>query len=104
MIVKPVNSTSQAFRTTREGVVASLVGGSEEFPEDVGFIVGKTWEAVRFENAGISVEGTQALAMGQNFFKGLENLRNNFLKSSISSINNNFLYLFMCIFYIFYMY
>eukprot|EP00435_Cladocopium_sp_Y103_P069386 s147_g33.t1 len=78
VIVKPVNSTSKPFRTTKDGVISSLVGGYEEFPEeslektwrchDKGFVVGQYWDKIRFDNAGISVEGPQALAMGHCFF------------------------------------
>lgn len=69
VIVKPVNSTSKPFRTTKDGVISSLVGGYEEFPEDKGFVVGQFWDKIRFDNAGISVEGPQALAMGNCFFR-----------------------------------
>lgn len=69
VIVKPVNSTSRPFRTTKEGVISSLVGGNEEFPEDPGFVVHQNWDNIRFDNAGISVEGPQALAMGNYFFR-----------------------------------
>lgn len=69
VIVKPVNSTKKPFRTTKDGVISSLVGGYEEFPQDKGFVAGRHWDGIRFDNAGISVEGAQALAMGHCFFK-----------------------------------
>ena len=34
VIVKPVNSTKKPFRTTKDGVISSLVGGYEEFPQE----------------------------------------------------------------------
>eukprot|EP00441_Pelagodinium_beii_P016641 CAMPEP_0197668912 /NCGR_PEP_ID=MMETSP1338-20131121/70582_1 /TAXON_ID=43686 ORGANISM="Pelagodinium beii, Strain RCC1491" /NCGR_SAMPLE_ID=MMETSP1338 /ASSEMBLY_ACC=CAM_ASM_000754 /LENGTH=809 /DNA_ID=CAMNT_0043248377 /DNA_START=77 /DNA_END=2502 /DNA_ORIENTATION=- len=71
VLVKPVNSTTKPFRTTLDGIVSSLVGGYEEFPEDKGFTnTGpKVWDSIRFENVGISVEGEQAIAMGTNYFR-----------------------------------
>eukprot|EP00439_Symbiodinium_sp_Y106_P015939 s537_g2.t1 len=70
VLMKPVNTTSKPFRTTRAGVVSSFVGGNEEFPEDTGFAIGPVrWDAIRFDNVGFSVEGSQALAMGHYHFR-----------------------------------
>eukprot|EP00931_Biecheleriopsis_adriatica_P100419 TRINITY_DN75741_c0_g1_i1.p1 TRINITY_DN75741_c0_g1~~TRINITY_DN75741_c0_g1_i1.p1 ORF type:complete len:873 (-),score=171.09 TRINITY_DN75741_c0_g1_i1:38-2656(-) len=70
VLVKPTISTTKPFRTTKAGVVSSLVGGDEEFPEDTGFAVGPArWDSIRFLNAGITIEGRQALAMGNYYFR-----------------------------------
>mmetsp|Transcript_16294 Transcript_16294/g.35685 ORF Transcript_16294/g.35685 Transcript_16294/m.35685 type:complete len:786 (+) Transcript_16294:71-2428(+) len=55
------------FRISAAGAVSYLIGGNAEFPEDDGFAL-RNWKSVRFENAGISQSGGEALAMGHYFF------------------------------------
>ncbi|CAE8618641.1 unnamed protein product, partial [Polarella glacialis] len=69
VLFKPSQSTSKPFRTSREGVISHLAGGYGEFPEDQGFAVSSKWNRIRYENAGIEIEGLQALAMGNSFFR-----------------------------------
>merc|ERR1711874_847148 len=44
-----------------------FVGANTDYPEDKGFAL-KPWTGVRFENNGVLLEGTTALAQGNYFF------------------------------------
>jgi len=67
VLFKPTMAAEQPFRTTRQGALSYFAAGDPEFPEDHGFAI-KPWIAVRFENAGIKVNGDMALAMGHYYF------------------------------------
>mmetsp|Transcript_92468 Transcript_92468/g.205390 ORF Transcript_92468/g.205390 Transcript_92468/m.205390 type:complete len:909 (-) Transcript_92468:34-2760(-) len=68
LLFRSDDPTPKPFRASKEGVVSFLVGGDEEFPEDVGFLR-RGLRRVRFENVGISLVGGQAMAMGSCFLE-----------------------------------
>lgn len=71
VLFKPTRASLEQFRTTPEGAVAYFIGSSKDFPEDTGFAL-QPWTGVRFENAGIILNGNQALSMGNYFFTDLD--------------------------------
>ena len=71
VLFKPTKASDIKFRTTKEGALSYFVGHNKKFPEDKGFAL-KPWTNVRFENAGIYINGNVALAMGKYFFTPLK--------------------------------
>jgi hypothetical protein len=67
VLFKPTLAVDIQFRPTFEGALSYFVAGNNEYPEDKGFAI-KGWTNVRFENEGIILDGTSAIAMGNYFF------------------------------------
>lgn len=67
VLFKPTLASEPQFRNNRESALSYFVGANENFQEDHGFAI-KPWTSVRFENAGISLHGDFAVAMGNYFF------------------------------------
>merc|ERR1712061_820071 len=60
-------AAAKPFRLDTPAALSYFVSGNTAFPEDKGFAL-KPWTAVRFENNGVLLEGTTALAMGNYYF------------------------------------
>ncbi|MBV7339824.1 hypothetical protein KFU94_68765 [Chloroflexi bacterium TSY] len=65
VLFKPTKAASEQFRLTREAAISYFVTGA--VAEDKGFAM-QPWSAVRFENAGIILNGESAIAMGNYYF------------------------------------
>ena len=65
VLFKPTKASAVKFRSTKEEALSYFVKGS--VPEDHGFVL-QPWSNVRFENAGIVIDGDSALAMGVYYF------------------------------------
>ncbi len=64
VLFKPTLTVApQTFRLTPEGALAYFIGHDEAFPNDAGFAL-KGWREVDIENAGILINGSMALSMG----------------------------------------
>ena len=57
----------EQFRPTFDEALSYFVASNNACPEDKGFAI-KGWTNVRFENAGVILRETTALAMGNYFF------------------------------------
>ena len=64
---KPTLASVQQFRLTKDAALSYFIGGNSNFDEDSGFAL-LEWEAVRFENIGLRIEGNIAIAMGNYYF------------------------------------
>lgn len=64
-LFKPTLARVKPFRIEEDDAVSYFVTGCCD--EDHGFAL-KPWSAVRFVNAGIIINGAQAMAMGHYFF------------------------------------
>ena len=71
VLFKPTKASDVKFRTTKEGALSYFVGHNKNFAEDKGFAL-TPWTNVRFQNAGIYINGNVALAMGKYFFTPLK--------------------------------
>ena len=67
VLFKPTRATETQFRGTKEGALSYFIGGNSRFSEDTGFAI-QPWSDVRFENTGIILNETTAIAMGNYFF------------------------------------
>ena len=67
VLFKPTLAIDVQFRSTFEGALSYFVAGNDEYPEDKGFAI-KGWTNVRFENEGLILNETSAIAMGNYFF------------------------------------
>ncbi len=67
VLFKPTFASQDQFRSTFEGALSYFVGENNVCPEDKGFAI-KGWTKVRFENEGIIINGSTAMAMGNYFF------------------------------------
>lgn len=65
VLFKPTKAAARQFRLKEADALSYFVGGAIE--EDKGFAL-QPWTAVRFENAGVVVDGDSAAAMGNYFF------------------------------------
>ena len=65
---KPTLASVQQFRLTKDAALSYFIGGNSNFHEDRGFAL-LDWEAVRFENIGLRIEGNIAIAMGNYYFQ-----------------------------------
>ena len=66
VLFKPTLASKVQYRGTFDGALSYFVGG--KFPEDGGFAIAP-YTAVRWEPAGITINGSTALAMGNYYFK-----------------------------------
>ena len=67
VLFKPTLAAIEQFRPTFDEALSYFVGSNNACPEDKGFAI-KGWTNVRFENAGVILYETTALAMGNYFF------------------------------------
>ena len=67
VLFKPTLAAVEQFRPNFESALSYFVASNNECPEDKGFAI-KGWTNVRFENAGIILADSTALAMGNYFF------------------------------------
>ena len=65
VLFKPTLASEGQFRLTEEDAVSYFVKG--KIAEDKGFAL-RPWSKVRFENAGVSVDCSDAMAMGNYYF------------------------------------
>lgn len=65
VLFKPTKASEGQFRLTEEDAVSYFVKG--KVAEDKGFAL-QPWSKVRFENAGVSVSCSDAVAMGNYYF------------------------------------
>jgi len=71
VLFKPTKASDIKFRTTKEGALSYFIGHNQNFPEDKGFAL-TPWTNVKFQNAGIYINGDVAMAMGKYFFTPLK--------------------------------
>lgn len=71
VLFKPTLAADTQFRLDKVAALSYFVGGNSDFSEDGGFAI-KGWNSVKWENAGIKIEGDIAICMG-NYFFGMEN-------------------------------
>ncbi len=67
VLFKPTLAAEEQFRPNFESALSYFVASNNECPEDKGFAI-KGWKNVRFANAGMILEESSALAMGNYFF------------------------------------
>ena len=67
VLFKPTFAVKEQFRSNFEGALSYFVAENGVCTEDNGFAI-KGWTNVRFENEGILINGTTAMAMGNYFF------------------------------------
>merc|ERR1712014_16665 len=67
VLFKPTKAAAKPFRLDPTAALSYFVSGNTAFPEDKGFAL-KPCTGVRFENNGVLLEGTTALAQGNYFF------------------------------------
>ena len=67
VLIKPTLAAVEQFRPTFDEALSYFVASNNACPEDKGFAI-KGWTNVRFENAGVILRETTALAMGNYFF------------------------------------
>jgi len=67
VLFKPTKAAAKPFRLDPTAALSYFVGANTAYPEDKGFAL-KPWTGVRFENNGVLLEGTTALAQGNYFF------------------------------------
>ena len=65
VLFKPTKAAAEQFRLKETDATSYFIGGVVK--EDKGFAL-QPWTAVRFENAGVIIEGDSAIAMGNYFF------------------------------------
>lgn len=65
VLFKPTKASEQPFRLTKDQALSYFVTGIES--EDHGFAI-NPWSKVRFENAGMILNGNTATAMGHYYF------------------------------------
>ena len=72
VLFKPTKCAVQQFRPTKAEAKSYFIAGDDRAcQEDTGFAIAP-WTAVRFENTGIIIEETRAIAMGNYFFTTVE--------------------------------
>merc|ERR1712217_548901 len=72
VLFKPTLAADKQFRGTFDGALSYFVAKNDQtpssvIPEDSGFAI-KGWTAVRFENEGIDLYHSTAMAMGNYYF------------------------------------
>ena len=71
VLFKPTLAVKQQFRPSFDGALSYFVASNNICPEDKGFAI-KGWTEVRFENEGMVINESNALAMGNYFFTSPE--------------------------------
>ena len=71
VLFKPTKCDLEQFRPTKAEALSYFIAGEDRACyEDKGFAI-QPWTKVRFENAGIIIDGDRAIAMGNYFFTDL---------------------------------
>ncbi len=65
VLFTPTRASEKQFRLKKQEAVSYFVSGI--IPEDRGFAI-QPWRKIRFENAGIIINGDSAIAMGNYYF------------------------------------
>ena len=65
VLFTPTRASEKQFRLKKEEAVSYFVSGI--IPEDRGFAI-QPWSKIRFENAGIIINGDSTIAMGNYYF------------------------------------
>ena len=72
VLFKPTKCELEQFRPTKAEALSYFIAGDDKScKEDKGFAI-QPWIKVRFENTGIILEDTRAIAMGNYFFTDLD--------------------------------
>ena len=71
VLFKPTLAAIDQFRPTFDTALSYFVANNNACPEDKGFAI-KGWTKVRFENEGVVINESNALAMGNYFFTSPE--------------------------------
>jgi hypothetical protein len=71
VLFKPTKATEPAFRLSRKSARSYFIGGDIDYPEDKGFAL-NPWKVIEFENAGIIVTDSYAMAMGHYYFTDMK--------------------------------
>ena len=71
VLFKPTLARDIQFRKSKDAALSYFVSGNNSFPEDKGFAL-KKWTNVRWENSGIQIFDSLALAMGNYYFTNSE--------------------------------
>lgn len=72
VIFKPTKCAIEQFRPTKAQALSYFIAGDDRAcHEDKGFAI-QPWTKVRFENAGMILEESRAIAMGNYFFTDLD--------------------------------
>ena len=72
VLFKPTRCKIEQFRKTKSKALSYFISGKNRAcKEDKGFAL-KPWTNVRFENAGLILEESRALCMGNYFFTDIE--------------------------------
>ena len=69
VLFKPTMASIDQFRPTFESALSYFVASNGVCEEDSGFAI-KGWTSVRFENSGMIINQSNAIAMGNYFFTG----------------------------------
>jgi len=71
VLFKPTKCAEEQFRPTKAQALSYFIAGEDRAcPEDKGFAI-NPWTEVRFENTGVILEESRAIAMGNYFFTDL---------------------------------
>ena len=71
VLFKPTKCAVEQFRPSKAEAISYFIAGEDrKCAEDKGFAI-NPWTKVRFENAGIIIDGDRAIAMGNYFFTDL---------------------------------
>lgn len=72
VLFKPTKCAIEQFRPSKAEAASYFIAGDDcACDEDSGFAI-NPWTAVRFENAGIILQESRAIAMGNYFFTDLD--------------------------------
>lgn len=72
VLFKPTKCAYEQFRPTKAEALSYFIAGDDRAcKEDTGFAI-NPWTKVRFENAGIILDESHAIAMGNYFFTDLD--------------------------------
>ena len=72
VLFKPTKCEIEQFRPTKDEALSYFIAGEgRACDEDKGFAI-NPWTKVRFENSGLIIEESRAIAMGNYFFTDLD--------------------------------
>ncbi len=67
VLFKPTLASVEQFRDTFEKALSYFIAGNPIYPEDQGFAI-RQWQQIKFQNIGIIIIESRAVAMGNYFF------------------------------------
>ena len=68
VLFKPTKCAHEQFRATKAEALSYFIAGEDRACEEDGGFAIQPWTKVRFENTGIILEESRAIAMGNYFF------------------------------------